>query len=200
MQQQSFLGVVGVLMFMWASSVAADVPKVKMATVKAAHAVRPQEMLQAVNRLRAQSRQCGRKHMPAVPALKWNDILATTARQHALDMAQQKFYKHTNQQGLEPFDRHKRAGYQGWGGVENITAGNETLTDALAHLMESPLHCETLMNGYITEMGMAHVFVSQSQYGNYWVQNFGIDPQRFYELKGYPVEKAKRLPFGKMFK
>lgn len=175
------------------------VPQVKMAQVGAAKSVSPQEMLSAVNAIRAKSRMCGKNMMPAVPPLKWNSALAYSAGKHAQDMAYHKFYKHKNKQGLDPFDRHKRDGYKGWGGVENITAGNETLEDALAHLLESEYHCKTLMNKYITEMGMAQVFVPQSQYGNYWVQNFGIDPQRFYELKGYPVERAKRLPFGKMF-
>ncbi len=180
-------------------SLHAKVPQVKMAQVSAAPPVSPQEMLGAVNQIRAQSRMCGKKMMPAVPPLKWNATLAYSAQKHAQDMAQNRFYKHKNLKGLDPFERHKRDGYNGWGGVENIAAGNETLADALKHLLESQYHCETLMNRYITEMGMAHIFAPQSQYGNYWVQNFGIDPQRFYELKGYPVERAKRLPFSRMF-
>lgn len=175
-------------------------PKVRMAQVGAAQSASPQEMLNAVNAIRAKPRKCGKTMMPAVAPLKWNAILAHSASKHAQDMAQHHFYKHKNKQGLDPFDRHKRDGYQGWGGVENITAGNENLQDTLSHLLESEYHCKTIMNQYITEIGMAQVFVPQSQYGNYWVQNFGIDPDRFYQLKGYPVEKAKRLPFGSMFK
>lgn len=180
--------------------VLAKVPKVKMAQVSAAKAPTAQEMLNKINAIRSKPQKCGNTIMPAVAPLKWNGILAYSAQLHAHDMAHNQFYKHKNKQGLDPFERHKRDGYHGWGGVENIGAGSESLDHVYQDLLNSPLHCKTMMNQYITEMGMAFIYLPNSQYGNYWVQNFGIDPDTFYRLKGYPVERAKRLPFSKMFR
>lgn len=191
---------VGLCLVMPVAMAKSPVPQVRMAQPRMAEKTTPEMMLNAINQLRSRPQQCGKKLMPAVAPLKWNTILALSAQKHAEDMANNQFYSHKNKHGLDPFERHKRDGYQGWGGVENIGAGYETLADTLAGLMESPTHCQTLMNQYITEVGMAHVFHAQSPYRNYWVQNFGIDPVRFQELKGYPVEKAKRLPFSRMFK
>jgi uncharacterized protein YkwD len=54
------------------------------------------------------------------PALLWDAKLATAARAHSEDMAQNKFFDHTSYDGRTPGQRLNAIGYYSWG--ENIAA------------------------------------------------------------------------------
>jgi uncharacterized protein YkwD len=131
------------------------------------------QIVQLVNQTRAAGASCGGSAKPAVPALKTNSILAGTARAHAVDMATNDYFDHTNQQGKSPFDRMKAAGYDFATAGENIAAGKETAEGTMQDWMQSPGHCENIMKADFTEIGVGYAFDQNNQYEHIWVQNFG---------------------------
>ena len=132
-----------------------------------------QSVFEQLNAARAQGRSCGGKYMPAAPAVTWNGYLAAAARGHANDMADQGYFAHTSPSGLTMKQRAEKAGYTGWRDLgENIAAGY-TVRDVIQGWLDSPSHCETLMDPALKEVGMSYVYKPGSKYGTYWVQDFG---------------------------
>jgi uncharacterized protein YkwD len=126
------------------------------------------DILTRVNDLRAQGTRCGDQWMPPAAPVRWNATLETAARRHAQDMARRNFFAHTNPDGAEPWDRATRAGYR-WSVVaENIAAGHADMQAALEGLIKSPGHCRNLMNARVTEMAMAGLHTTGSDYPTYW--------------------------------
>lgn len=131
------------------------------------------KIVQLVNQTRAAGATCGGNAMPAVPALKTNSILMGTARAHAVDMAKNNYFDHENQQGLDPFERMQAAGYDFSTAGENIAAGSDTAEATMQQWLTSPGHCENIMGGAFTEIGVGYAFDQNNQYQHIWVQNFG---------------------------
>lgn len=146
------------------------------------------EMLALINQARSVDRMCGTELMLAVAPLKWNETLAVSAHKHVRDMVENNYFQHNSQDGMTPFDRNIRDGYMGWGGRENIAVGANSAREVIDGWLKSPGHCRNLMNAEISEVGMAWAFHVQN--GGYWVQNFGIDPERFQQIRGYSIERA----------
>jgi uncharacterized protein YkwD len=131
------------------------------------------QIVQLVNQTRAAGATCAGNARPAVPALKTNSILMGTAHAHAVDMATNNYFDHTNQQSQDPFDRMQAAGYQFSTAGENIAAGSETAEATMQQWMSSPGHCENIMKADFEEIGVGYAFNQQNQYRHIWVQNFG---------------------------
>lgn len=132
-----------------------------------------QSVLDQINAVRAAPRMCGDKLMPAAAPVTWNGYLATAARGHAQDMADNGYFGHESQDGRRAQHRIEAAGYTGWLYVgENIAAGYGP-NDVLKGWLQSPSHCETLMDPVLTEVGVGHVFKPGSRFGLYWVSDFG---------------------------
>lgn len=132
------------------------------------------QLLSQLNAARAVARSCGSKQMPAAPAVTWNGYLASAARAHALDMATRGFFDHVNPDGIGIDGRANAAGYTGWREVaENIAAGQSVNTVMQAWL-NSPSHCETLMDGGLKEVGIAYLYRPGTKFGTYFVQDFGV--------------------------
>lgn len=131
------------------------------------------KIVELVNQTRAAGASCSGSAKPAVPALKTNSILVGTARAHAVDMATHDFFDHTNQQGQSPFDRMEAAGYQFTTAGENIAAGSDTAEGTMQQWMNSTGHCENIMSGAFTDIGVGYAFDEGNQYQHIWVQNFG---------------------------
>lgn len=131
------------------------------------------QVLKELNAARAVGRTCGTKYMAAAPAVTWNGYLAAAARGHASDMATRGYFAHTSPDGITMKDRANAAGYTGWTELgENIAAGY-TLNSVTQGWLDSATHCETLMDPKLKEVGIAYVYRAGSQYGTYWVQDFG---------------------------
>jgi uncharacterized protein YkwD len=132
-------------------------------------------MLALVNRYRAVGATCGeRGAFPAVPALSWNDALASASLVHSDDMVAANFFSHTGSDGSSAGQRITAAGYawRTWG--ENIAAGQPTVTSVVAAWMNSPGHCANVMNANFRDIGVACVSGSSGNtYRTYWTQNFG---------------------------
>ncbi len=132
-----------------------------------------QRVLELINQARAQARNCGSKPFKAVKPLKWSPLLAEISARHAGDMAQNSYFSHTGRDGSTPAVRVTRGGYKFRATGENIAAGQTTPDEAVAGWIKSPPHCENLMNGVFTEMGVAYAVNRTSEMGVYWAQTFG---------------------------
>ena len=134
-----------------------------------------QMMLKAINDARATPRNCGSEHFDAGPPLVWDTKLAAAAKGHAIDMAEQDYFDHKGKDGREPKHRVEAQFYD-WSYVsENIAAGStayRTLDQVMKGWLDSPGHCENLMDPRAKEVGMAYIVKNRSTYGKYWVQNF----------------------------
>lgn len=132
-----------------------------------------QSVLEQINKVRATARICGSKLMPAADPVTWNDQLAAAAHGHAQDMAEKGYFGHYSQDGRTVDDRIEAAGYTGWRFRAENLAGGYGPTKVLKSWLESPSHCEALMDGKLKEVGLGYVFKPGSKFSTYWVSNFG---------------------------
>lgn len=125
------------------------------------------EMLAAVNAVRAQGATCGEDAMGPAPPLAWDGRLEAAAAHHAADMARHAYIDHTGRDGSDPGDRARRAGYD-WRRIgENLARYQQTVDGVVEAWLESPGHCRQLLDPRYVEMGAA-------EEGYYWAQVFGV--------------------------
>lgn len=131
------------------------------------------QILKEVNVARAVARSCGGVAFAATKPVTWNGYLAAAARAHAADMAARNYFDHVTPEGKTVSQRVEAAGYANWMEVgENIAAGY-TLANVVTGWLNSPSHCKTLMDPTLKELGVGYVYRPGSQYGTYWVQDYG---------------------------
>ncbi|ULJ61274.1 CAP domain-containing protein [Wielerella bovis] len=131
-----------------------------------------EQMLNAVNRIRSQGRMCGARRFQAAPPLRWNKLLQSSAQKHAQDMANQDYYGHVSRDGRTLRQRINQEGYVFVEAAENVAAGQLSLQQVLDNWLDSPLHCENLMDANVSELGMAYAYRDNARFKIYWVQNF----------------------------
>ncbi len=109
--------------------------------------------------------------------LKWDDRLADAARQHSLDMANNRFFGHTGSGGTSGGDRIVDDGYSWntWG--ENIAAwsASETPQAVINRWMNSPGHRANILKADFCDLGVGHLGdakASGAVWDTYWTQNF----------------------------
>lgn len=128
------------------------------------------EMLQEVNRARTSARRCGAHAMPAAPPLLAEARLDAAAREYAQLMASADRFDHIGTDGSSAADRVRRTGYA-WRLVgENLAAGPTTVGETVQGWLDSPGHCENLMDARFTQMGIGYAVNPASRQGVYWVQ------------------------------
>ncbi len=136
-----------------------------------------EQILAAVNGVRAQARKCGDKAYPAVGPLRWNTLLEQSALKHSRNMAENQFFAHDDPQGRDPYERILSEGFIGKTGGENIASYfTEDPKKVLAGWVASPGHCANLMNPRYTQFGLGVYFLPYSEdkeYLHLWTQNFG---------------------------
>jgi uncharacterized protein YkwD len=131
-----------------------------------------QRVLDLVNQARAQPRWCGRKSFNATAPLKLSARLTDAALTHSLDMATRDYFDHQGRDGSTPASRVTRTGYA-WRVVgENIAAGVATPEEAVAGWLQSPAHCENLMDLRFVDMGVAYAVNSKNTSVILWTQVF----------------------------
>lgn len=129
-----------------------------------------QDMLDAVNQARSSAIQCGDELKPAVRSLSWNCSLERASELHSQDMGRYGFLEHTGSDGLVAGDRIQAQGYAPVAWAENIAEGYESAQDVVQGWLESPGHCQNIMNGKVDEMGAG---AARSSSGvRYWTQLF----------------------------
>ncbi len=115
--------------------------------------------------LRAQPQTCGsRGSFAAAGQVRWSQQLYEAAHVHSLDMANRSYFEHQGPNGDTPAQRVGETGYRYVRVAENIARGRSgasggVLDTAAAMQLwrDSPAHCANLMDGRITEIGLACV-------------------------------------------
>lgn len=131
-----------------------------------------EQMVELINRARAESRVCGELPFSSAPPLIWNETLEGAALSHSVNMARKNFFAHRGPGGTHVGNRVDSLGYN-WRVVgENIYGGIDTVVEAVEGWLESPGHCKNIMNPDFTEVGAACVQNTRSHYESYWTQVF----------------------------
>ena len=130
-------------------------------------------VVELVNAARSHGRKCGRERFAAAPPLNVSRDLNDAATDHARDMARRKYFEHRGLDGSQPKDRVRRAGYESRLTGENIALGPESAEEVVAGWLDSPGHCENIMDPRFRDIGVG-VATGRGRGQIYWVQNFGV--------------------------
>ena len=123
-----------------------------------------------LNEIRAEGGRCGRNEFPRGQPLKRSTELDAAARAHAEDMARNSFLAHTGSDGSNPGDRVTRTAYHWESVAENVASGQTSADDIAATWLESPGHCENLMDAKYADTGIAYALNPGDGRDIYWVQ------------------------------
>jgi uncharacterized protein YkwD len=135
--------------------------------------VRIEEALRRINAARAAGHRCGWRSMPPAPPLRWQGSLQAIAAAHSRDMAQRNYFDHRSPEGREVAHRASAAHYKFRLVGENLAGGDRDIASAVRGWLDSPAHCENLMNPKFVEVGVACVGRRGSQWGTYWTMVLG---------------------------
>jgi uncharacterized protein YkwD len=127
-------------------------------------------VLQLVNAARAHGALCGTRSFAPVGPVHLSEQLADVAFGHATDMAEHNYFEHEDLQGHTPADRVKAAGYAEKLVGENIAYGPTSADEVVQGWLDSPGHCENIMDPRFAEMGIAYAPGRVQRHGLYWVQ------------------------------
>jgi uncharacterized protein YkwD len=129
-------------------------------------------VLELVNEARAHARRCGRQSFDPTAPLKLSVALGNAALAHSLDMAARDYFDHAGADGSTPASRVTRAGFE-WRMVgENIASGVATPEEAVQGWLQSPGHCQNLMDPRFTDMGVAYMVNPKNPSVIFWTQVF----------------------------
>ncbi|MFJ7935079.1 CAP-associated domain-containing protein [Sporosarcina sp. NPDC096371] len=103
-------------------------------------------------------------------ALKWEADVAETARNHSIDMADNNYFSHQNQQGKSPFDRMDDDGVKYRSAGENLAYGQSSSIFAHEGLMNSAGHRENILLDRYSHLGTGVSFNESLQ--PYYTENF----------------------------
>ncbi len=130
--------------------------------------------LELVNDVRARGTRCGERSFGPAPPVRLSETLAGVAFGHATDMARHNYFEHEDLAGHSPADRVRAVGYREKLVGENIAYGPKSAEEVVQGWLESPGHCENIMDPRFAEMGIAYAAGQASRRGLYWVQLLAI--------------------------
>ncbi len=125
-----------------------------------------------INAARARGARCGTHELGPAPPVHLSAQLSDVALGHALDMAQHHYFDHADLAGRSPADRVRASGYRETLVGENIAYGAKSNEEVVRGWLDSPGHCENIMDVRFSEVGLAYVSGNGSKPGLYWVQVF----------------------------
>jgi uncharacterized protein YkwD len=126
--------------------------------------------LQLVNEVRARGARCGERSFAPAGPVKLSGTLVDVALGHASDMAKHNYFEHEDLSGHSPADRVRAVGYREKLVGENIAYGPKSADEVVQGWLDSPGHCENIMDPRFEEMGIAYAAGQVSKHGLYWVQ------------------------------
>ncbi len=126
--------------------------------------------LELVNEARARGARCGERSFGPAPPIRLSGTLADVAFGHAADMAAHNYFEHEDLTGHTPADRVRAVGYREKLVGENIAYGPQSAEEVVQGWLDSPGHCENIMDPRFAEMGIAYAAGQVSRRGLYWVQ------------------------------
>jgi uncharacterized protein YkwD len=145
-------------------------PAVAAATAPGPSATLAGRALQLVNEVRARGTRCGSRSFAPVAPIMLSGTLAGVASGHANDMAVHGYFEHEDLAGNSPADRVRAVGYREKLVGENIAYGPLSVEDVVQGWLDSPGHCENIMDPRFAEMGIAYAAGHSTRRGLFWVQ------------------------------
>ncbi len=133
-------------------------------------AVLATQVLQLVNDARSRGARCGSRDFAPAPPLALSGTLGNVALGHAADMAEHDYFEHRDLNGESPADRVRAVGYREKLVGENIAYGPKSVEEVVQGWLDSPGHCENIMDPRFAEMGIANAAGRSGRHGLYWVQ------------------------------
>jgi uncharacterized protein YkwD len=146
-------------------SLRAPLPRTAAAPVLATQA------LELVNDVRARGTRCGGRPFAPAPPLALSGTLANVAFGHAADMAEHDYFEHQDLNGQSPADRVRAMGYREKLVGENIAYGPKTVEEVVQGWLDSPGHCENIMDARFDAVGFAYATGRSGRHGLYWVMD-----------------------------
>jgi uncharacterized protein YkwD len=126
--------------------------------------------LELINKARASGTRCGQRSFAPTSPLTLSTTLANVAFGHAADMAEHDYFEHQDLSGRSPAQRVRAVGYEEKLVGENIAYGPKSIDEVVQGWLDSPDHCENIMDPRFAEMGIAYAPGELSRRGLYWVQ------------------------------
>jgi uncharacterized protein YkwD len=126
--------------------------------------------LQLVNDVRARGARCGSEMFGPAPPVTMSTTLGGVAFGHASDMAENNYFEHEDLRGNTPSDRVRATGYKETLVGENIAYGPKSVDEVVQGWLDSPGHCENIMDPRFAEMGLGYATSHDSKHALYWVQ------------------------------
>jgi uncharacterized protein YkwD len=134
-------------------------------------------VLELTNMARASGRRCGTKFYPAVGPVALDAALTRAAVAHARDMAEHDDFDHRGHDGSTPGMRVESAGFGDHRIVgENIAAGAMTADEVTQGWLASPAHCENIMDGRFTLIGIGYAENRHTRSAVFWTLDFAAHP------------------------
>jgi uncharacterized protein YkwD len=147
-------------------------------------------LVQKINEIRSQARYCGNEYFKAAAPLTWQNSIRSAAYLHSVQMAQANVVSHTSFDSRELSQRILAAGYPYMKAGENIAAGQRTLVAVMQGWLDSPSHCNKMMDPDYTEVVVVCVAKKNSFYKTYWTMNL-VKP---FPIESTPKKKPSKAP------
>ena len=128
------------------------------------------QVLGLVNMARARGARCGNRPFAPAPPVSLSGTLDEVALGHASDMAEHGYFEHQDLSGRSPADRVRAVGYRESLVGENIAYGPRSAEEVVQGWLDSPGHCENIMDPRFVQMGIAYAPGQAARRGLYWVQ------------------------------
>lgn len=103
--------------------------------------------------------------------LSWSSSAAKAARKHSRDMADNRFFSHTNLKKENPADRLRAEGIFVSIDSENLIAGYGSVFESVHKLYNSRTHRNNLLSNHIRYIGVGFAYKPDSKYTTYITQN-----------------------------
>ena len=132
--------------------------------------------VELINAARARGARCGTRELAPAPPVHLSAQLSDVALGHALDMARHNYFDHQDPAGRSPADRVRASGYRETLVGENIAYGPKSADEVVRGWLDSPGHCQNIMDVRFSEVGLAYATGSGAKSGLYWVQVFAAPP------------------------
>lgn len=118
-------------------------------------------VVELVNEMRAEPQTCGETVWPAAGPVEHVPLMRCASRLHAWDQQHRGYYSHDSPEGHGPGYRMNKTG-AGTTAAENIFMTTMDPEGTMAGWMNSPGHCQNIMNGDYSYIGVG-------RFGGHWV-------------------------------
>ena len=86
-------------------------------------------------------------------------------------MAEHDYFEHRDLSGQSPADRVRAVGYREKLVGENIAYGPKSVEEVVQGWLDSPGHCENIMDPRFDAVGFAYAAGHSGRHGLYWVMD-----------------------------